>query len=101
MVYKVVMNWYDDFDKKEKKEGLFLVADSYADAIEKMVNYYGEEDLLDIKINPWSPDDFVKFDLDNPDEDWLFNKVDSDIGKNIIWQNLVEWKGLKFTYKCN
>lgn len=85
MVFKVVVDFYDDFDKKEKKRGLFLVADSYSDVIEKLVNYYGEEDLLEIKIIPWSPDDFVKFDLDNPDEDWLFNKVDKDIGEKVIW----------------
>ena len=85
MVYKVVVNWYNDFSEKEETNSLFLVADSYSDAIEKMVNYYGEEDLLEIKISPWSPDDFIRFDLGNPDEDWLFNKVDNDIGKNIIW----------------
>ena len=85
MVFKVVVDFYDEFDKKEKKRGLFLVADSYSNVIEKLVNYYGEEDLLEIKITPWSPDDFVKFDLDNPDEDWLFNKIDKDIGEKVIW----------------
>ena len=85
MVYKVIVDYYDDFDKKEEKKGLFLVADSYGDVIEKMVKYYGEEDLLEIKITPWAPDDFIQFDLDNVDQDWLFNKVDSDIGKTIIW----------------
>ena len=85
MVYKVVVDFYDDFDKKEKKRGLFLMAESYSDTIEKLVNYYGEEGLLEIKISPWAPDDFVKFDLDNPDEDWLFHKIDTDIGKNVIW----------------
>ena len=85
MVYKVVVDYYDDFDKKKEKKGLFLVADSYGNALEKMVKYYGEEDLLEIKITPWAPDDFIQFDLDNVDEDWLFHKVDSDIGKNVIW----------------
>jgi len=85
MVYKVVVNYYDDFDKKEEKKGLFLIAESYTNVINKLTDYFGEEDLLEIKVTPWSPDDFVQFDLDNPDEDWLFNKVDSDIRKNIIW----------------
>lgn len=85
MVYKVVVDYYDDFDKKEEKKGLFLMADSYSDVVDKVVKYYGEEDLSEFKIAPWSPDDFIQFNLDNPDEDWLFNKVDSDIGKNVIW----------------
>lgn len=94
MVFKVVVDYYDDFDKKENKRGLFLMADSYSNVIEKLVNYYGEEDLLEIKITPWSPDDFVKFDLDNSDEDWLFNKVDKDIGEKVIWQQIFEVVGL-------
>lgn len=101
MVYKVIVNWYNDLSEKEETNGLFLIADSYSDAVDKIVKYYGEEDLNEFKIALWLPDDFIRFDLDNPDEDWLFNKVNSDIGKNVIWQNLVEWKGLKFTYKCN
>lgn len=85
MVYKVVINWYNDFSEKEETNGLFLVADSYSDAVEKIVKYYGEEDLSEFKITPWSSDDFVRFDLDNTDEDWLFHKIDIDIGKNVIW----------------
>lgn len=85
MVYKVVVNWYNDFSEKEEANGLFLMANTYSDVVEKLVKYYGEENLNELKIAPWSPEDFVKFELDNPDEDWLFNKVDKDIGKNIIW----------------
>jgi len=85
MVYKVVVNWYNDFNEKNEMNGLFLVADSYNDVVNKVIKYYGEEFLTELKIAPWSPDDFVRFELDNPDEDWLFHKVDSDIGKNVIW----------------
>ena len=85
MVYKVVVNWYNDFSEKNEMNGLFLVADSYNDVVNKVIKYYGEEFLTELKITPWSPDDFIRFELDNPDEDWLFHKVDSDIGKNIIW----------------
>lgn len=85
MVYKVMVNWYNDVDAKEETNGLFLVADSYNDAVDKIVKYYDEEDLSEFKIAPWSSDDFIRFDLDNPDEDWLFHKVDTDIGKNVIW----------------
>ena len=85
MVFKVVVDFYDDFDKKEKKRGLFLMAESYSDVVDKVEKYYGEENLSEIKIAPWSPDDFMQFEFNNPDEDWLFHKVDSDIGKNVIW----------------
>ena len=85
MVFKVVVDYYDDFDKKEEKKGLFLVADTYGDAVKKIVKYYGEENISEFKIVSWAPDDFIEFGLDNPDEDWLFNKVDKDIGEKIIW----------------
>ena len=85
MVYKVVINWYNDFSEKEEPNGLFLVADSYSDVVDKVIKHYGEENLNELEIAPWSPDDFVQFSLDNPDEDWLFHKVDTDIGKNVIW----------------
>ena len=85
MVFKVKVERYNDFTEREETDGLFLVADSYSDAVEKIVEYYGEESLTELRIAPWSPDDFIQFNLDNPDENWLFNKVDSMIGKNIIW----------------
>lgn len=85
MVFKVVANWYNDVYEKEETSGLFLVADSYGDAVDKIVKFYGEEDLSEFKITSWSLDNFIRFNLDNPDEDWLFNKVDKDIGKNVIW----------------
>lgn len=85
MVFKIVVDYHDDINKKERKGGLFLIAESYTNAIEKLVEYFGEDSLLEVKITLWSPDDFVEFDLDNPDEGWLFNKVDNDIGKNVLW----------------
>lgn len=85
MVYKVTVDWYDDFDKKEKVIGMFLIADSYSDATNKIVKYFGEDDISEFKITPWSPDDFMTFDLSNPDMDWLFHKVDKDVGETIIW----------------
>ena len=85
MVFKVKVDWYNDFSEKEETNGLFLVAESYRDAIDKIVSYYGDEELNEIKISAWAPDDFVRFDLDNPDMDWLFNKVDKDISKIVIW----------------
>ena len=85
MVFKVNVNWYDNSDEKEKKDGLFLMAESYVNAIEKLVNYYGEEDMWGIQIELWAPEDFIILDRGNPAEDSLFDTIDKDIGKNIIW----------------
>lgn len=85
MVFKAIVDWYNDFSQKEEKKGIFVVADSYKESMEKLVHMFGEEDMVSISIEPWAPDDMIIFDLDNVDHDWLFNKVDSDIGKTIIW----------------
>ena len=85
MVYKVIVDWYNDFTEKEETVGLFLVADTYGDVVNKVTTHFGEEDLSELRITPWAPDDFIQFDLGNVDEDWLFHKVDKDIGKNVIW----------------
>lgn len=85
MVYKVKLNWYNDLSQKEEPKGIFMVADSYKESIDKLVKMFGEEDITNVSLEPWAPDDMIIFDLDNVDYDWLFNKVDSDIGKTIIW----------------
>ena len=85
MVYKTIINWWNSVDGKEEMKGIFLVADSYFNALEKLIGLFGEEDIMSLSLSPWSPDEGIIFDLDNPDHDWLFNKVDSDIGKTVFW----------------
>ena len=85
MTFKAIVDWYNDLSQKEEKKGIFVVADSYKESIEKLVNMFGEEDMMSVSIESWAPDDMIIFDLDNVDHDWLFNKIDSDIGKTILW----------------
>ncbi len=94
MVYKAVVDWFNDMDGKEEKKGIFIVADTYGEVVEKLVEFFGEKDLLTLSLAVWAPYDGIEFDLDNPDQDWLFHKVDSDIGKTVIWQEFFEVRGL-------
>lgn len=85
MVFKVVVDWYNDVSQKEEKIGMFLIADCYKDAIEKLTHQFGEEDMTGCSLVQWAPEDGIIFELDNPDSEWLFNKVDKDIGSKVFW----------------
>ena len=54
MFYKVIVKYFDPTDNKEAKYGGFLEAENYIEAMEKCVNHYGENEMMSVKLTPFS-----------------------------------------------
>ena len=86
MIYVTEVVWADEFnDYKENTTYSFLCADSYINAIEKLVDYYGNEEMVEVSLAPFSPDNLLEFDKDVLEEYELFTEVKNVLGKKIMW----------------
>ena len=55
MFYKAVVKYYDDYKNVEVPYGCFLEADSYAEAVGKLVHHYGNEsEMQSLELTPFS-----------------------------------------------
>lgn len=82
MTYIATVTYYNDVVEKELTVNHFIVGDSYANAVNKLINYYGEEDTESIYVEPFSPDDFLAFDKDFTD---VFDAVRTKVGERVLW----------------
>ena len=86
MIYVVEVVWVDEFnDYKENTTYSFLWADSYINAMERLVAYYGDEEMVKISLTPFAPDNLLEFDKDVLEELELFTEVKNVLGEKIMW----------------
>ena len=48
--YKYKVKYYDSIDEKEKVEKGIISKSTFKEAMDSIIQYYGEDDLLDIQI---------------------------------------------------
>lgn len=86
MIYIAHANWTsEDINYETERKALFLCADSYSDAIEKLTEFYGENEMTYVSLEPFLPDDFLEFDKDTLEELELFTEIKRTIGEKVIW----------------
>lgn len=85
MVYKATIDWYSDLDNKTLKRGMFLVADSWSDAMNNLVYLYGEDEMEKITLEPFEGGRGLVFNLDDPGQRELFSMVSDILGEEVIW----------------
>ena len=86
MIYVAEVVWADEFnDYKENTTYSFLWADSYINAMERLVAYYGDEEMVKVSLAPFSPDNLLEFDKDVLEEYELFTEVRNVLGEKIMW----------------
>lgn len=86
MTYVAKVVWADEFnDYEENTTYSFLWADSYIDAMERLVAYYGDEEMVEVFLTPFSPDNLLEFDKDVLEEYKLFTDVKNVLSKKIMW----------------
>ena len=85
MIYTVKVKWYNEFSKAEDKMNTnfcFVPAESYSEVIDIMGNYYGKNDIEEITIGVFSPDNFLEFDSNQIN---MFYNVKTALSKNVSW----------------
>lgn len=84
MVYIATIDWYYNEDECPRL-GMFLIADSYVDATEKLVRLYGENEILNYSLECFAPDDGLEFNLSNENQARLFGEVRKALEPDIIF----------------
>ena len=84
MMYIVKVKVYNEFDMKSIKYNLFVPGDSYVDVINKLIKYYGEDELEEVTMELWAPDSFLEFE-DSIHDNQVFNAVRQTLEDRIIW----------------
>ena len=82
MMYVAKVTVYEPEDGVTITDQLFISGDNYSDVTDKLVNYYGENELEDMSISIFGPDDFIRFD---EEDKHLFEIVKDKLGKKVIW----------------
>ena len=82
MIYIATVKYYDEFDSKTTTSFMFVAADSTSKAVEQLSDFYGENNLEDITISPFSPHNFLEI---NEEFDELFHDFALHAGDNVYW----------------
>ena len=53
--------------------------------MERLVAYYGDEEMVKVSLTPFSPDNLLEFDKDVLEELELFTEVKNVLGEKIMW----------------
>ena len=84
MVFKAQVVWYNTDDRQNELAGVFLLADSYSEALGKLARYYGEDEINKVTIEPFSPDDFLEFDMNDQDDKEMYHGIEKK-EEDICW----------------
>lgn len=51
-MFRYEINYWDEYDNRQESDKGIISAENYGIAANKIVNYYGEENIIDIKLCP-------------------------------------------------
>lgn len=85
MIFKAEVRFIDEYDVTEglKVAWLFVTADTMCEAVSKMSDYFGENDIDKIIIEPISPNELLLFE--NAEGLEIFNKAVGYLEENSLW----------------
>ena len=82
MIYAGSVKFYDVDSLKLESEFSFIYGDTYSDALETLVDYYGEEEIYSVKIEACAPDNVLYFG--NHKEE--FQETMKFLEEEVLWQ---------------
>ena len=86
MYYVAYVEWvdeYNDFNKVKKLN--FVQGNSYFDALDKLINHYGETGIASVKLEPLEPDNVLEFNYDNLEELEVFTEAKRILSEKAFW----------------
>lgn len=82
MMYIAKVKYYIPEEGKSEENCLFISGDNYSDITKKLIGFYGENEVEDMFISLFGPDDFIYFD---EEDKHLFEIVKDKLEKKIVW----------------
>lgn len=77
------VKFYDTSVDKETYASCMIPAHDFHEAVTKLEEYFGADNLVKIDFEYISPDDIIIFDsMESMD---IFNQLESYIKKNVVW----------------
>lgn len=83
MLFAADVRFYNDFNGKEDLQHLFVCAEKFTDAIEKISGWYGEEAIESIDITAFSPYDMLVYETD--EDETLYYETKDSLGEKVLW----------------
>lgn len=82
-MFSAKVKYYDEFDKEETCASCMIPDNDFYEAITKIKEYFGDDNLIKISFEHISPDDVIVFEsMESID---LFNQLESYIKENVVW----------------
>lgn len=85
MMFIAHIKFYSEYSTKENQiesRNCFVPGNDMCDVIHMMEDYYGKNDIEEITIKAFSPDNFLEFTEEDRD---LFSSVQYVLGKEVVW----------------
>ena len=82
MIYIMNVEWYNDIDGSTEELNGFVTGKSYNEVLNKIVDYYGEQQLNSVRLELFGPKDMLEFFEDKTE---LFKKVKNTLAEDVGW----------------
>ena len=82
MFYLYKISYYDSEENRTFKYKGFVIGKSYEEAMKNLTEYYGDEEIEEVFLTPFSPNTVLEYDESMED---LFEETEKKMLKKIIW----------------
>ena len=82
MFYTFKATYYNDIDNKEEKLKGFTIGESYHDAMEQLIKFYGELELMSVTLAPFTSSNLIEFREEDFD---IYKLARKAAEKNVMW----------------
>ena len=76
------VHWWNDCDNKEEVCNFFCVGEDYADAMERCIRHFGEDETISITLEMFNDNEFIEF---WNEEESIFNEAKAMAIEHALW----------------
>lgn len=77
------VKFYDEFVNEEANVSCMIPVNDFHEAVDKIEEYFGVDNLIRIDFEHISPDDIIVFD--SIESVNIFNQLENYIKENVVW----------------